>query len=189
MFSAENQILSMDGGAATYAYDGGGRRMKKVTSAETTYTFYGPGRIISEFTTRNAIATATAAASTDKPFYHTTDKLGSAVLVMNASGVVIENNRTLPYGEAWQAESTPSTSDKKFVTYQRDAESSLDYAMNRYYGSMSERMQSVDAGAPILRKPSTLNRYVYTTNDPINFTDKAGNDIDEEEGSGGGWWR
>jgi hypothetical protein len=27
----------MDGGAVTYAYDGEGRRMKKVTSTETTY--------------------------------------------------------------------------------------------------------------------------------------------------------
>ena len=72
----------MDGGAGTYAYDGDGRRMKKVTSTETTYTFYGPGGIISEFTTYNAIATATAASSTDKRFYHTSDKLGSAVLVV-----------------------------------------------------------------------------------------------------------
>src|SRR5579862_3541101 len=76
-FTAENQILSMDTGVATYAYDGDGKRVKKVTSAETTYTFYGPGGIISEFTTSNAIASATTAASSDKCFYHTTDKLGS----------------------------------------------------------------------------------------------------------------
>jgi hypothetical protein len=111
-FSAENQILSMDGGAATYAYDGEGRRMKKVTSTETTYTFYGRGGIISEFTTSNALS------STDKCFYHTTDKLGSAVLVMTANGIVIENNRTLPYGEAWLPTDNgqPTTNDKKFTT-------------------------------------------------------------------------
>src|SRR5207237_4027249 len=109
-----------------------------------TYTFYGPGGIISEFTTSNAIATATAASTTDKCFYHTTDKLGSAVLVMNSSGVVIENNRTLPYGEAWLAENTPSTNDKKFTTYQRDAESGLDYEMNRYYASTTGRFSSPD---------------------------------------------
>src|SRR5436190_21172337 len=93
----------------------------------------------SEFTTSNTIATATAASSLDKCFYHTTDKLGSAVLVITANGAVIENNRTLPYGEAWQAESTPSTNDKKFTTYQRDAESGLDYAMNRYYANINGR--------------------------------------------------
>src|SRR2546425_5803884 len=35
-FTAENQIISMDGGATVYAYDGEGRRMKKVTATETT---------------------------------------------------------------------------------------------------------------------------------------------------------
>ncbi len=70
----------MDGGAATYTYDGDGRRMKKVTSTETTYTFYGPGGVISEFTTSNIISTATSATSTDKCFYNTTDKLGSAAI-------------------------------------------------------------------------------------------------------------
>ena len=173
-FSAENQILSMDGGAATYAYDGDGRRMRKTYNGETTYTFYGPGGIISEFTTSNAIATATAASNTDKCFYHTSDKLGSAVLVMNAAGVVIENNRTLPYGEAWLTESTPTTNDKKFTTYQRDQESGLDYAMNRYDSSAMGRFVSADQGRMHLSRPSTLNRYVYVSNDPINRVDATG---------------
>ena len=115
--------------------------MKKVTSTETTYTFYGPSDVISEFTSTTAVSSATSASNTDKCFYHTSDKIGSAVLVMNSSGVVIENNRTLPYGEAWLAESTPSTNDKKFTTYQRDPESGLDYAMNRYYASVSARFE------------------------------------------------
>jgi RHS repeat-associated protein len=174
-FNAENQITSMDAGAAAYVYDGEGRRVKKVTSTETTYTFYGPGGVISEFTTSNAIASATAAAGTDKCFYHTADKLGSAVLVMNSSGVVIENNRTLPYGESWLAESTPSTNDKKFTTYQRDSESGLDYASNRYYANTNGRFVSVDRGQMELEVPGSLNRYTYALNDPINMQDPDGN--------------
>jgi RHS repeat-associated protein len=176
VFNAENQITSMDGGAATYGYDGEGRRMKKVTSSETTYTFYGPGGIISEFTTSNAIASATAAASTDKCLYHTSDKLGSAVLVMNSTGVVIENNRTLPYGEAWLTtdNGTTSTNDKKFTTYQRDAESGLDYAMNRYSASTMGRFTSPDKGRMGLHMPITLNRYLFANADPINNTDPDG---------------
>ncbi len=176
-FNAENQIASMDGGAATYAYDGEGRRMKKTAGPETTYYFYGSGGIISEFTTSSAISTATVAANSDKSFYHMTDKLGSAVLVMmNTSGVVIENNRTLPYGEAWLPTDNgqPSTNDKKFTTYQRDAESGLDYAMNRYFANTNGRFQSVDSGPLYLRRPATLNRYVYAMDDPINQIDAKG---------------
>jgi RHS repeat-associated protein len=178
VFSAENQILSMDGGAATYAYDGDGKRMKKVTSSETTFTFYGLGGIISEFTTSNAIANHIAAASSDNCFYHTTDKLGSAVLVMSATGTVVENSRTLPYGETWLASDTGSTStnDKKFTTYLRDQESGLDYAMNRYFVNTTGRFSSPDKGSAALFSPTSLNRYTFANLDPINNTDSTGNE-------------
>ncbi len=162
----------MDGGAAVYAYDGEGRRMKKTVGSETTYYFYGVGGLLCEFTTTNT--GATQAASTDRTTYRTSDKLGSAVLIMNSSGTVIENNRTLPYGEAWLAENTPSTNDKKFTTYQRDQESGLDYAMARFYGNNYGRFNSPDRGDPELENPQTWNRYVYTGNDPINYTDATG---------------
>ena len=174
-YNAENQIVTVSGpsGTGSYAYDGEGRRMKKTVGSETTYYFYGPGGLLCEFSTSNTISTATAASSADKTLYHTTDKLGSAVLIINSNGVVIENNRMLPYGEAWQAESTPSTNDKKFTTYQRDQESGLDYAMNRYYANTAGRFNSPDKGALNLSVPTSLNRYSYVGLDPINHSDRV----------------
>jgi hypothetical protein len=72
----------MDGGAAVYAYDGEGRRMKKTVvltggGTETSYYFYGPGGLLCEFSTSNAISTATAASANDRRTYRTSDKLGS----------------------------------------------------------------------------------------------------------------
>jgi RHS repeat-associated protein len=175
-FNALNQITSIDGGTAAYVYDGNGNRMKKVTSSETTYTFYGPGGIISEFTTSNTIATKTAAANDDRCFYHTSDKLGSAVLVMTANGTVIENNRTLPYGEAWLPSDNgqPTTNDKKFTTFQRDSESGFDYAGARYLSNSGGRFASVDPGSIGITTPQSLNRYAYVMNDPINHKDSGG---------------
>jgi RHS repeat-associated protein len=95
------------------------------------------------------------------------------VLVINSAGLVIENNRTLPYGEAWLAENTPSTNDKKFTTYQRDQESRLDYAMNRYYANTAGRFASPDKGKLRLFLPASLNRYSYVGADPINRTDST----------------
>jgi RHS repeat-associated protein len=181
-FNAESQMITSNGpgGSATYAYDGGGRRMKKTVTTssgtETTYTFYGPGGIISEFTTSTVIANATVAASNDRCFYHATDKLGSAVLVLNAMGAVIENNRTLPYGEAWLPTDNgqPTTNDKKFTAYERDLESGLDYAMNRYDSNANGRFISVDSGSIIFTAPTSLNRYIYAGNDPVNIKDSTG---------------
>ena len=85
---------------------------------------------------------------------------------MASNGTVIENNRTLPYGEAWLVENTPKANDKKFTTYQRDQESGLDYAMDRFYGNNTAGFRSVDRGPAHPNRPLSLNRYIYTMDDP-----------------------
>jgi RHS repeat-associated protein len=175
-FNADNRITQMDAGAAVYVYDGEGRRMKKTVGSESTYYFYGLGGLLCEFTSSNAISTATAASSTDRAVYRTSDKVGSAVLVINSSGIVIENNRTLPYGEQWLAENAPSVNNQKFTTYDRDPESGLDYAMARYYANRSGRFMSVDPGSrnAKMELSQSWNAYIYSENDPINYTDPGG---------------
>ena len=176
-FNAANQITQMDAGAAVYTYDGDGRRMKKTVGTETIYYFYAMGVLVSEFSTTNT--GATGAASTDRTTYQTSDKLGTAVLLMAASGLVIENNRTLPYGEEW-LQSTGSANEQKFTSYQRDGESGLDYAMNRYASNRNGRFQSVDPGPYLLSLPASLNRYVMTLADPVNYTDPDGRIVSVE---------
>jgi RHS repeat-associated protein len=99
---------------------------------------------------------------------------------MNSSGVVIENNRTLPYGEAWLTD-TASTNDKKFTTYQRDIESGVDYAMDRYNSNTNGRFFSPDIGPMPLEMPITLNRYIYGMDDPVNHTDASGMDCQDTD--------
>jgi RHS repeat-associated protein len=174
-FNAENQITQMDGGAATYAYDGEARRMKKYVLAtnETTYYFYGVGGLLCEFTTTNT--GATVAASSDRVLYKTSDKLGSAVLLLNTSGTVIENNRTFPYGEPWLPD-TASTNDKRFTTYHRDSESNLDYTMRRYYSATAGRFLSADPTFKNIHlgEPQSWNMYICVMDDPINSADPTG---------------
>ena len=170
-FSAANQITQMDAGAAVYAYDGDGRRMKKTVGTETTYYFYAMGVLVSEFSTTNT--GATAAASTDRTTYQTSDKLGTAVLIMAAADLVVENNRTLPYGEEWQP-AVGSDNEQKFTSYQRDAESGLDYAIHRFDATARGVFMSVDPGPISLMLPQSLNRYIYAMADPVNYTDPSG---------------
>jgi RHS repeat-associated protein len=61
--------------------------------------------------------------------------------------------------------------DKKFTTYERDAESGLDYAINRFESNIPGRFMSADMGPLHLRRPVTLNRYSYAALDPINRID------------------
>src|SRR5262249_32594904 len=94
-------------------------------------------------------------------------------LFVTSAGVVIENNRTLPYGESWLPD-VQSVNKKKFTTYERDPESGLDYAVNRYYSNLKGSFMSVDKGPAYVREPRSLNRYTYVNLDPINNTDSTG---------------
>jgi RHS repeat-associated protein len=83
---------------------------------------------------------------------------------------------------------------KKFATYQRDAETNLDYAQSRYYSPMQGRFTSPDEfkGGPDelfdfeedasrnptfyadLENPQSLNKYQYTYNNPYKYNDPNG---------------
>jgi hypothetical protein len=81
----------MDSTAATYGYDGEGRRIKKTVGSETTYTFYGPGGILCEFTTTDT--GASAASSSDRTIYRTSEKTGTAVYRHTCSSKAISFRR------------------------------------------------------------------------------------------------
>jgi len=78
-----------------------------------------------------------------------------------------------PYGELWYE---TSTSNLKYATYYRDAESGLDYAMARFYGSTIGRFTTPDPLGGALGSPQSLNRYSYVLGDPVNLGDPTGLD-------------
>jgi RHS repeat-associated protein len=104
-----------------------------------------------------------------------TTSTSTAVLLVAATGLVLENNRTLPFGEMWSAPAV-SAITKRYTTYERDSESNLDYAGDRYYANGFGRLSAVDHGRMFRAAPVTLNRYVYAGNDPVNHTDRSGSE-------------
>jgi len=73
---------------------------------------------------------------------------------------------------------------QQFTSQERDVETGLDYFFARYYSSAQGRFTSVD---PLLASgrsinPQSWNRYTYTLNNPLRFTDPTG--LQEEDHSG-----
>jgi RHS repeat-associated protein len=107
--------------------------------------------------------------------HHHPDRIGTRV-VSNPSNGSSSEQVTLPFGTALNAEST-GTTNRRFTTYDRDAVTGLDYAVNRHYDPQQGRFTQVD---PIgmrstnLGNPQSLNLYAYCENDPINSTDPTG---------------
>jgi RHS repeat-associated protein len=79
--------------------------------------------------------------------------------------------------ESPPAGGTIGSTNKRFTSYDRSANTGLDYAINRHYDPQQGRFTQVDPigmGSVSLDSPQTLNLYAYCTNDPINHADPSG---------------
>lgn len=107
----------------------------------------------------------------------TSDHLNSPRIQTNSLGQVISRHDYQPFGEKI-ARANYGADDirKKFTGYERDTETNLDYAQARMFQSGFGRFTSPDplqaSANPIL--PQSWNRYSYSYNNPLRFTDPSG---------------
>ncbi|HKW75484.1 MAG TPA: RHS repeat-associated core domain-containing protein [Terriglobales bacterium] len=178
-YNAEGELTRINGTGPAYVYDGHRWRMQKTVSGTTTTYVYAGGKVIAEYVNGSLsneyiysggrlLATIAGGAVT----YHYPDHISNR-LETDAAGNVTRTFGHLPFGEVWYETGTP---DKwKFTGYERDsAESKLDYALNRFYGSSYGRFQSPDSMPGTATDPQSLNRFSYVTNDPGNQVDSDG---------------
>ncbi|KAF0107836.1 MAG: Nematicidal protein 2 [Anaerolineaceae bacterium] len=114
--------------------------------------------------------------------YFLTDHLGSVVAITNASGVLLEQQRYLPFGQVrtLSGYETIGLTDYGY-TGQRDLDAQgsayslglMDYQA-RFYSSLTGRFTQPDTFTP--GGPQGLNRFSYTGNNPISRTDPSGHD-------------
>ncbi|MGA2099327.1 MAG: RHS repeat-associated core domain-containing protein, partial [Candidatus Acidiferrum sp.] len=202
VYDGENRMVADFTAGATYVYDGNGTRVQKCLpnctspTSSTVFIFAGsqdiaeynngaaPASPSSEFIYSDAVpgsgllATITGGSSPTTTYFHD-DQLGWRISTDGTSGSptygqVIGYQGHYPFGESWY-----SDNGNEFVltSYQRDAESGLDYAMARYYDSTAARFCSADPLGGQLDDPQTWNRYTYVRNDPINLTDPSGKSL------------
>src|SRR5262249_4186274 len=103
-------------------------------------------------------------------YYHS-DRL-STRLITDASGNVIGTEDHLPFGD--DAGVSGVSEKHRFTNYERDSESSTDYAVNRQYATSTGRFMRPDPISGALNNPQSLNRYSYAAGDPLNCADPPG---------------
>jgi RHS repeat-associated protein len=189
-FDGEHRLVHVDGTANTYAYDGLGQRVNR----NGNYYLYSGGKVIAEYaagapaTSPTAeyiyargkrVATIAAGVTT----YHYWDHM-SIRSSANATGEIVRTFGHYPFGETWYE---TGTVDKwKFTTYERDAESGLDYASARFHSSRLGRFMSLDPWPAAKQNPQSWNRYAYTQNNPISLSDPSGMCDEEDDSCGDG---
>jgi RHS repeat-associated protein len=162
-----------------YSYDGEGNRIIKKTSTETTIFVYDAnGRLAAEYSTLLAV--------TPQVSYLTSDHLGSARVITNENGAVVNRKDFAAFGDETITSQRTSALGytsasarnvrQDYTGYEKDTESGLDYAQARYYNSQHGRFTSVDplVASADIRNPQSFNRYSYALNSPYKFTDPLG---------------
>jgi RHS repeat-associated protein len=188
-FDAENRVTAYFRSSnhsgepdTVYQYDGSGRRVRKVTpSGETVFVYNAYGKLVAEY--------ADSTPGSPSIRYVTKDHLGSSRVITDGAGVVLTRDDYLAFGESLSAKLGPVSGrsethgyggDNKirqqYTGYERDEESSLDFAQARYYNSQQGRFTSVDplTASASLKNPQTFNRYSYVLNNPYKFVDPLG---------------
>ncbi|HLG15431.1 MAG TPA: RHS repeat-associated core domain-containing protein [Blastocatellia bacterium] len=167
-YDAQNRIVSVDKSGstslATYTYDAGNRRVKKATGGVTTCYIWEGAQAIAEYSTAGASGGGGLK-------YYLADRL-STRLITDGSGNVLGTQDHLPFGE--DAGVVGQFERHRFTTYERESETDLDYAVNRYYSPGSGRFMHVDPVDGDISDPQSFDRYVYVRNDPENAVDPLG---------------
>jgi RHS repeat-associated protein len=197
-FDAENKIKTVNGVSDVYRYDGDGNRVRKnFGSGEKVRMVYSGGRLLAEYDLTNGalkkeyIYGATGLIATIEPStgnqYITSDSLGSARVITNASAGVVARHDYMPFGDEVSAGvggrttgmgflSTADSLRQKFTGKEREGETGLDYFVARYYASSQGRFTSSDpllsSGKPA--HPQSWNRYSYCLNKPLSLIDPEG---------------
>jgi RHS repeat-associated protein len=193
-YDAESRLVSLDGGAATYLYDAGGQRVRKISGGVTTdYVRDESGNVVAEIQgstwTKSYVYVGThllaqyngaQGASGATTVFALSDHLGSTRVMTTVAAGVSDSMDYLPFGELL---SGGSSTTHEFTGKERDTESGLDDFGARYFSSALGRFVSADwSGTPEpvpyanFGDPQSLNLYAYVRNNPLNATDMDGHD-------------
>jgi RHS repeat-associated protein len=178
----------------TFVYDGDGNRVKQVytagTSTLTTYYFGGGSyEVRDDGTTITTIkyyafggqTIAMAAPDPENPgtvilSYFLTDHLGSVVAITDASGVLLEQQRYLPFGQVrtLSGYETIGLTDYGYTGQRNNSYIKLLDYRSRWYDPLLGRFIQPDSIIPQPANPQAWNRYAYVYNRPINLNDPTG---------------
>jgi RHS repeat-associated protein len=184
-YDSDNRLTGVttpQGLAATYRYDGLGRRISKTIGGLTTAYIYDGSDIVAEYSGGNLAATYLHGPGVDEvlsakrsgtTFYLQRDALGSVVQTFSAAGVS-SSYQYDSYGKITaQTGSTPTSF--AYTGREYDVESGLYYYRARYYDPGVGRFISED---PVAFRAGK-NFYSYVGANPINRTDPSGACIED----------
>ena len=185
-YNQNHRLVLVEEGMTTiaeYAYDGFGRRVKKVVSGtETTYYHYDAnsrliaetdyiGNAVREYVYLNGNPLAVKKYGDDAGwYYYLNDHLGTPQKLVDSTNQVVWSAAYLLFGEATVNAGSTIENHLRYQGQYFDEETGLHYNFHRYYDPVTGRYITPDP----IGLSGGLNLYVYSYNDAINEIDPFG---------------
>ena len=169
-------------------YDGNGLRVKKNDNGAQTYYLRSSvlgGQVVAEISWTGAIwqwsrgyvylGSKLLAVQQGGVFWMHEDPVNKSKRVTNSAGTWISAIELDPWGADTNRSISGAFQPRKFTSYERDGNGG-DEAMFRRYNLKHSRFDQPDPydGSYSLTDPQSFNRYAYVQNDPVNFVDPSG---------------
>jgi len=169
---------------AEYFYNSDGQRVKKNESGTVTYyignhyevvVYFDGSSVNTSYYFANGERAAKRVVNSSDPggvvYYYHPDHLGSTNVISDSAGTLVETTKYFPFGLIRSG----GTADKYgFTGKEFDSETELNYYKARYYSPVVRNFISPDPEIHNLYDPQALNRYSYTLNNPMKYTDPTG---------------
>jgi RHS repeat-associated protein len=165
---------------ATFIYDGDGKRVKSIFNSTITTYFVGNYYEVSGSTVTKYYYAGTqriALRSNGVVNYLLGDHLGSTTLTTSATGTVISELRYKAWGEVRYASGTTPTKYTFTGQYSYTADFGLMFYNARWYDSSLGRFAQADSIIPQGQGVQAWDRYAYSNNSPIMYSDPSGHCI------------
>jgi RHS repeat-associated protein len=173
-----NRLTQVTQGAQTtqFAYNGDGNRASKTVSGDTTQYVLDLAAslpvVVSDTEAVYLYGLDILAQQQAERQYYFHDGLGSVRQMLDSTGEVETNYAYDPFGVPVVA--GDASNPYQFTGEAWDAEVELLYLRARYYQPDTGRFIAKDPWAADILRPSSLNRWVYVENNPVNSRDPTG---------------
>jgi RHS repeat-associated protein len=190
-YDQANRLTSatVSGATSSYTFAGDGTRGKKVSGGVTTEYAYDINRSLPVILTEKVSSPAetrvyvwglglaysrvtTGGTTAVRHVYHG-DGLGSVRALTDAAGAITDTYVADPWGVAGVGAGS-SAQPFGYTGEQADLETGFLHLRARAYDPSTGRFLQRDPVAGAGRVPTTLNRYAYVLNNPVNYTDPSG---------------
>ena len=177
-------------GVTHFTYDAEGNRLSQTSGAGQTFylqdTSSGLAEVVEEYDAGGGLLASYDYAGSEliredrsgASWYTHLDGLGSVRALSDANGMIVATYTYDAFGNVVAGGGGAAAANPyRYAGAAFDTSTGLYYLRARYYDPQAGRFLSQDPFSGRDTDPTSLHRYLYTGNDPVNVTDPTGNDL------------